>query len=762
MSVTSLPYQSIFLKLLFILLLSFFTSQNLFAYTQCIDVDGNGLGTFESNGELCRINPRFDIQVRLNLLNDLNAFDQIAYQVIQPECLTVGDYTFDTGCFHRAYSDNAEYNEFAIKNNISTTALLTKFYPAGNNDNPWDKLVVIVGPFNSTGFMTVDQEVQWLLSQSQGTHLHTLLSYFHVEGFSVLYVASNHPSTNLLPARDKSRALAHILQKVRIIRSTEKTSAQEPVKIMGLSLGGVLSRLALVSMENSQRIHDVDLYFSVDAPHKGAHIPASIQYLATFLENSFRYASNKTEVSGLFNFAFPFSSLFNLIFKGLVTDGAQAFSQAYNAASLARFQSLGSVPTKELLAFHIDHADTSFFSPEYLRFLNLGFSLPARTKANIAVTNASITGQTNNAPKQYMSIITTEKKSTRLSFTTRADTPGATIFEGKLSFPNRNTLFLSDREYFEKITLGNNHRSHDSVPCSTTDNVVDTISDELDGVIQNFWPSSVEIHHNETCFVPLGSSIFSSVNFANSNPEMSDLSRSPFDEIIGTSRNTPHLSFELQIVNGIIDQFKRHRPQSQEVITHVPVGLLVENTVYKIGGRHMTYRFENSCIHPNSEVPVESNNNLDRIGELASPVRFQALKEELNLAYKFKREGDCLTTTPVTDSSNNTNFDPLAGRRPAPTDIQLNAKEFGLILRGETYYLKGVNVVVGEPVTDSEFISFDDPLRISCLLNNNDQPVTAINDLDLQGPEDSRYKGVKNILDQIYSRNFGRYCSNQR
>ena len=62
-----------------------------------------------------------------------------------------------------------------------------------------------------------------------------------------------------------------------------KTGNNELV-IMGVSLGGVVSRYTLAYMEQNNRPHCTKLFISFDAPQKGANIPLSIQSLVWDLQ----------------------------------------------------------------------------------------------------------------------------------------------------------------------------------------------------------------------------------------------------------------------------------------------------------------------------------------------------------------------------------------------------------------------------------------------------------------------------------------------
>tara|TARA_R110002124_G_C8811549_1_gene503226 strand:- start:36 stop:743 length:708 start_codon:yes stop_codon:yes gene_type:complete len=58
--------------------------------------------------------------------------------------------------------------------------------------------------------------------------------------------------------------------------------------VLGQSMGGLIARYALADMEqDSCQDHDTSLYISHDAPHQGANIPISIQFLARHLADEF-------------------------------------------------------------------------------------------------------------------------------------------------------------------------------------------------------------------------------------------------------------------------------------------------------------------------------------------------------------------------------------------------------------------------------------------------------------------------------------------
>lgn len=57
---------------------------------------------------------------------------------------------------------------------------------------------------------------------------------------------------------------------------------QEPLVVLGPSMGGLIARYALAYMETNSLDHDTRLYISFDAPHRGANIPIGLQYLINY------------------------------------------------------------------------------------------------------------------------------------------------------------------------------------------------------------------------------------------------------------------------------------------------------------------------------------------------------------------------------------------------------------------------------------------------------------------------------------------------
>lgn len=74
---------------------------------------------------------------------------------------------------------------------------------------------------------------------------------------------------------------SYLVQHVIQLCNEHKTGT-EPLVVAGASMGGVISRHALRSMELRGEDHCTRVWISMDAPHEGAHIPLSLQHAIRF------------------------------------------------------------------------------------------------------------------------------------------------------------------------------------------------------------------------------------------------------------------------------------------------------------------------------------------------------------------------------------------------------------------------------------------------------------------------------------------------
>ncbi|MFN6944415.1 MAG: LamG-like jellyroll fold domain-containing protein [Cytophagaceae bacterium] len=73
-------------------------------------------------------------------------------------------------------------------------------------------------------------------------------------------------------------ANAHLLKGI-IGRINRQKAGDEPLVVMGLSMGGLVGRIALAEMERDNIDHNTRLLITFDTPHQGANVPLGFQFM---------------------------------------------------------------------------------------------------------------------------------------------------------------------------------------------------------------------------------------------------------------------------------------------------------------------------------------------------------------------------------------------------------------------------------------------------------------------------------------------------
>ena len=67
---------------------------------------------------------------------------------------------------------------------------------------------------------------------------------------------------------------------INLVINKYQISDNDHLAVVGYSMGGLVSRYALLSMQSAGELGPVDLFVTVDSPHYGAYVPLGAQYLA--------------------------------------------------------------------------------------------------------------------------------------------------------------------------------------------------------------------------------------------------------------------------------------------------------------------------------------------------------------------------------------------------------------------------------------------------------------------------------------------------
>lgn len=103
------------------------------------------------------------------------------------------------------------------------------------------------------------------------------LSSLIKNNFDVFYIDLRCPYASII---DNAALLVQILTEI----NNQKASNAEKNIIVGHSMGGLIVRYALRSMEMNNEAHQTDCYVSFDAPHLGVNFPVGLQFALRDLE----------------------------------------------------------------------------------------------------------------------------------------------------------------------------------------------------------------------------------------------------------------------------------------------------------------------------------------------------------------------------------------------------------------------------------------------------------------------------------------------
>ncbi len=102
-----------------------------------------------------------------------------------------------------------------------------------------------------------------------GTNLGEILE---LGGYDVIFVDyfDHH-----IRIQDNAAVVEEVIRDVNTQLALNDSS--EPIKMMGISMGGLVGKYALLEMEDNGEQHNVDKYFTFDSPMQGANVPVSLQ-----------------------------------------------------------------------------------------------------------------------------------------------------------------------------------------------------------------------------------------------------------------------------------------------------------------------------------------------------------------------------------------------------------------------------------------------------------------------------------------------------
>ncbi len=167
------------------------------------------------------------------------------------------------------------------------SARASVFYAESNSSQSIKKPFVVVEGFDPVDLCTVGEQLGISLKSASSTGYYdsgftTARSYYSgvlysdsgiADIYDVIYVDWMNSEADI---RDNARLLMKIIDWVNAEKIT--AGSDEPNIVLGESMGGLVARYALRTMELEGRPHETAAYISHDSPHLGAHVPLGALY----------------------------------------------------------------------------------------------------------------------------------------------------------------------------------------------------------------------------------------------------------------------------------------------------------------------------------------------------------------------------------------------------------------------------------------------------------------------------------------------------
>lgn len=349
----------------------------------------------------------------------------------------------------------------------------------------------------------------------------------------------------------------------------------EKIKIIGPSMGGLISRVALTQMEQANQNHNTDIWVSFDSPHLGANIPIGLQYFFTFMEQE-QVALLKSPAARQM-----------LLIQNPPPFTLQQLATTYGANSFIYM----------LLAPEVKKYPGNYtFRNTFKNLLNnLGF--PDSTNRNLALINGSINGTRQGTPKSLdldidLKVIKTLFGSLgryQIKTFTTHDGGRHKIFERYkriLFFPNTKSVYLADnsgngsldnspggtfdmKNEFES-TLGITLPLTNANAGIAVENLLKEPNEPsnlgirlMAPIILGAFGTTVYLNLNQgtPSFIPTKSSLaFTGTNKVwhetLSNRNLVCSGETPFDSYFAPSENEPHVTLNSKNIAWILEEFR--------------------------------------------------------------------------------------------------------------------------------------------------------------------------------------------------------------
>jgi PGAP1-like protein len=481
------------------------------------------------------------------------------------ECVSWENFYSSAGCYVEA------------KEHYATTGTVRiKIFSSSANSSPDPaKIIHVVGPYQQA-----DQ-----YGSREADIVSSLNALREQHGLDIAYY--DFSAINSYALQDKSYALIAALHKIDQLRASTRASM-----MIGISLGGVVARHALTTMESRGYKHGVTHYISYDSPHLGAHIPVSMQRLLEFLPDSVQAAKNDNH--GYFERSFieilkTYSKLVDskhIKYYDEFYDNVQADKEDLRRtekdvglASDMLYKQVNSTAARQLLLQSIfannERATDAELLIANLRAMGFPKNGGLQTK-NIAIANGAISGNPLKPNSDmYFNFASTKRPNSKLTLELYITKPLADlsrdqwignwegrfrpehitwnqiVFYGQLIYPDGSQRYGDNEDTFSRtstVPISTPSGATDTMQCSTIQLPLAVESSLKNSLSENYTPmdgKDFKALTPESCFVPTVSALaIENISMSTAASNLAELS--PFDIVFASDINANHNVIDIE------------------------------------------------------------------------------------------------------------------------------------------------------------------------------------------------------------------------
>ncbi len=450
--------------------------------------------------------------------------------------------------------------------------VIAKWYPNTRGDISLTNTIFIVAPYS---FSFGDSGSQSATSESElyfndiigdikqdipGYSYNNLIQGIRDQGFDIIVFGwPNELNHDYL--QRKGQALAMAIDWIQNERAASGTRIKQQYEtIIGLSLGGVVTRYALSTLEKHHK-NNIETYISFDSPHYGANLPISMQMAMKFIKDSLQTAKKNNskkwysqiyiELGYIFDEILP-SDWFN--FDKKIKNINNALDELKNGTQEAQamMSNLNTPAVKQLLINHISE-NQKYFDDLQAEMENLGFP---KYSTNITYANSNNHSRLEHHSEynnEMFSVVTKRIDSTEfhLSLNATENTENPIIFNGKFRYLQGGVP--KKIRWYKRSEKQNNYTSIDGGACSY-ENSISLFSNALisAGFHDNF-PAKIGSYKalsHVNCFIPMVSALGikgDQYTYRTGLPT----EFSPFDIVIKSKKSERHLNFNSEFLHNL-------------------------------------------------------------------------------------------------------------------------------------------------------------------------------------------------------------------